>query len=70
MLAYGNFPYSHTIDQVKEGRNGPKYCLDLIVPQPDSLQTSLRKELAVRFDLQAKEANRSISNLIYSEMMS
>lgn len=54
MLAYGNFPYSRTINQVKEGRNVPKYCLDLIVPQPDSLQTSLRKELAARFDLQAK----------------
>jgi uncharacterized protein (TIGR03435 family) len=54
MLAYGNFPHSRTIDQVKEGQNAPKYCLDLIVPQPDSLQTCFRKELADRFDLQAR----------------
>ena len=54
MLAYGDFPFSRTIDQVKEGRNAPTYCVDLIVPRPDSLQTSLRRELAARFDLQAK----------------
>jgi uncharacterized protein (TIGR03435 family) len=53
-LAYGNYPYSRTLDQTKAGKNAPAYCLDLIVKRPDELLPSLQKELAARFDLQAR----------------
>jgi thiol-disulfide isomerase/thioredoxin len=52
-LAYGNYPYSRTIDSTRNGRDAPVYCLDLIVQHPDTLLPSLRNELAARFDLRA-----------------
>lgn len=53
-IAYGNFPYSRTIDKTGSGRGAPVYCLDLIVPGPKELLPTLQRELASRFDLQAK----------------
>ncbi|RYF73465.1 MAG: DUF3738 domain-containing protein, partial [Cytophagaceae bacterium] len=54
MLAYGQFPYSRTIDQTGSGKNPPTYCLDLIVEKKDQLLPTLQGELAKRFDIQAK----------------
>lgn len=54
MLAYGNYPYSRTVDQTKAGRDAPRYCLDLIVKNKTELMPALQRELAKRFDLQAK----------------
>ena len=54
MIAYGNYPYSRTVDQVKAGKNAPRYCLDVIAAKPADLLPKLRMELAKRFDLQAK----------------
>jgi thiol-disulfide isomerase/thioredoxin len=54
MLANGSFPYSRTIDETKGDKNAPVYCLDLIVGTHTDLQAALQKELAKRFDLQAK----------------
>lgn len=54
MLANGNYPYGRTIDETKGDKNAPVYCLDLIVGAHEDLLPALRKELAKRFDLQAK----------------
>lgn len=54
MIAYGNFPYGRTINKTGEGPKPPVYCLDLIVPNKADLMPVLKKELAKRFDLQAK----------------
>ncbi|WP_419699152.1 redoxin family protein [Mucilaginibacter sp. NFX135] len=53
-MAYHNFPYGRTIDKTGEKNNGPLYCVDLIVPDEKDLLPTLGKELAKRFDLQAK----------------
>ncbi|MES2108493.1 MAG: TIGR03435 family protein [Bacteroidota bacterium] len=53
-LANNNFPYSRTIDNTVKSKNEPSYCLDIIVAQKSDLQPTLQKELAKRFDLQAK----------------
>ncbi|EHQ25071.1 redoxin family protein [Mucilaginibacter paludis] len=54
MLANGHYPYSRTIDETEVGKKAPVYCLDLIVQNPADLLPALQKELAKRFDLQAK----------------
>lgn len=54
MLANNSYPYSRTLDQTKAGRDAPRYCLDLIVNTPAELLPALQKQLAGRFDLQAK----------------
>jgi thiol-disulfide isomerase/thioredoxin len=54
MLANGSFPYSRTIDETKGEINPPVYCLDMIVGPHTDLEAALQKELAKRFDLQAK----------------
>jgi len=54
MLANGHYPYSRTIDETKIGKKAPVYCLDLIVQNPTDLLPAMQKELAKRFDLQAK----------------
>jgi len=53
-LANNNFPYSRTIDNTVKSKNEPAYCLDIIVAQKSDLLPTLQKELAKRFDLQAK----------------
>jgi thiol-disulfide isomerase/thioredoxin len=53
-IAYHDFPYSRTIDKTGEKKNAPLYCLDLIVANKKYLLPALQKELAKRFDLQAK----------------
>jgi len=54
MLANGHYPYSRTINETKTGKMAPVYCLDLIVQNPADLLPAMQKELAKRFDLQAK----------------
>ncbi len=54
MLANGSFSYGRTIDETKSDKNAPVYCLDLIVKSGIDLLPALQKELAKRFDLQAK----------------
>lgn len=54
MLANGNFPYGRTLNKIKADKNVPVYCLDLIVKTHSDLLPALQKELAKRFDLQAK----------------
>lgn len=51
-IAYGNFPYKRTIDKTGSTNVSPVYCLDLIVPSQQQLQTNLQRELASRFDMQ------------------
>jgi uncharacterized protein (TIGR03435 family) len=53
-IAYHNFPYGRTIDKTGEKNNAPFYCIDLIVADKKDLLPTLQKELAKRFDLQAK----------------
>lgn len=53
-IAYGNFNYKRTIDKTGNGRVASVYCLDLIVPSPEELLPTLQRELASRFDMQAK----------------
>ncbi|HVW97192.1 MAG TPA: TIGR03435 family protein [Mucilaginibacter sp.] len=54
-LANNNFPYGRTIDKTGDDPDkSPAYCLDIIVPEKADLLPTLRKELAKRFDLQAK----------------
>lgn len=53
-LANNNFPYSRTVDNTRKSKNEPSYCLDIIVEQKSDLRPTLQKELAKRFDLQAK----------------
>ena len=53
-IAYGSFAHKRTIDKTGNGRTAPVYCLDLIVPSPEALLPTLQKELASRFDMQAK----------------
>jgi uncharacterized protein (TIGR03435 family) len=53
-IANDNFPYSRTIDKTLKKGNSPTYCVDIIVPDKTALLPTLQKELAKRFDLQAK----------------
>lgn len=54
MIAYGNYPYSRTLDETEPEGNKSVYCLDLIVDSSADLLPALQKELAKRFDLQAR----------------
>ena len=54
MAAYPGFPHRRTINRSGEKKDSPVYCLDLIVENKKDLLPTLRKELAKRFDLQAK----------------
>lgn len=54
MLANGNFSYRRIINETKAEKNAPVYCLDLIVKSHSDLLPALQKELAKRFDLQAR----------------
>ena len=53
-LANNNFPYSRLIDKTGKAKNEPVYCLDIIAANKAELLPMLRKELAKRFDLQAR----------------
>ncbi|WP_428328171.1 TIGR03435 family protein [Mucilaginibacter sp.] len=53
-IANNDFPYSRMIDKTGQDKNAPSYCLDLIVADKADLLPTLQKELAKRFDLQAK----------------
>ncbi|WP_342648620.1 redoxin domain-containing protein [Mucilaginibacter sp. CSA2-8R] len=57
-LAYGNIPYSRTIDSIKLRQSKQLYCLDIIVAQPGELLPTLQRELNIRFDLHAKMVRR------------
>ncbi|TDO20756.1 redoxin domain-containing protein [Pedobacter duraquae] len=52
-IAYGNFPYSRMVNTTK-AKGAPVYCLDIITNTAEELLPALKKELASRFDLQAK----------------
>ncbi|MDN5287012.1 MAG: hypothetical protein JWR38_3286 [Mucilaginibacter sp.] len=52
--AYNNFPYSRMRNEVKVSSRAPLYSLDLIVSDKKDLLPTLQKELAKRFDMQAK----------------
>jgi hypothetical protein len=49
-----DFPNRRMIDKTGEKDNAPLYCLDLIVANKQDLLPTLQKELAKRFDMQAK----------------
>ena len=53
-LANNDFPYSRMIDSSGEPKNAPVYCLDLIAANKNELLPALQRELAQRFDLQAR----------------
>lgn len=53
-IANNNFPYSRTIDKTVKDKEKTVYCLDIIVAEKSELLPTLKRELAKRFDLQAK----------------
>ena len=53
-LANNDFPYSRLIDKTPKTKNDAVYCLDIIAANKTDLLPMLQKELAKRFDLQAR----------------
>ncbi len=53
-IAYGQVPYKRTIDKTGSTDDSPVYCVDLIVERPEDLFPALQRELAERFDVQAR----------------
>lgn len=49
-LAYGNFPYSRTVDKLTADSK-ESYCIDIIVENKSDLLPQLRKELSRLFDV-------------------
>lgn len=51
--AFGDIPYSRTIDSL--GKLGDEtFCLDIIVPKSDQLENTLRQELSKKYRVNAK----------------
>jgi uncharacterized protein (TIGR03435 family) len=53
-IAFGDFPYNRTINQMTEADKQGSYCVDLIVPHKEDLLPQLKKELANKFDVRAE----------------
>lgn len=49
-IAYGNFPYTRTVDKITADKN-ETYCIDIIVENKADLLPQLRKELFTLFDV-------------------
>jgi uncharacterized protein (TIGR03435 family) len=49
-IAYGNFPYTRTVDKITADKN-ETYCIDIIVENKAELLPHLRKELFTLFDV-------------------
>lgn len=49
-IAYGNFPYTRTVDKIPADKN-ETYCVDIIVENKAELLPQLRKELFTLFDV-------------------
>ncbi len=57
-MAYGNYPFKRMIDSLSKKDKAASYCLDIIVDNKAQLLPTLQKELAQRFDVQAKLVNQ------------
>jgi len=57
-LAYGNFPYNRTVDNIP-ARESKSYCIDIIAEDKAQLLPQLKNELAAVFDITAVIRNET-----------